>query len=157
MSETSELFISEKTKLQPSPVHGTGVFACQNINKDEVIEVSPLLRLDWKLKYMHDRVIRDYCWMNKSCQCDDCKIHGPALYLALGYGSLYNHHDTPNANVKLDYTKGTITIVALQEINSGDEIFVSYGAKYFSSYKRKAYQSDVTKEGSHEQEGTKHT
>jgi len=84
-------------------------------------------------------------------------MHGPALYLALGYGSLYNHHDNPNANVKLDYTKGIITIAAQQEIDSGNEIFVSYGAKYFSSEKRKAYQSDVTKEGSHEQEGTKHT
>ncbi len=156
MSENSELFISEKIKLQASPVHGTGVFAAQNINSNEVIEVSPLLRLDWKLKYTHDRVIRDYCWMNKSCQCEDCKINGPALYIALGYGSLYNHHDNPNTNVVLEYNKGIMIVTTKTNINSGDEIFVSYGSKYFSSEKRKAFQSGITKEEANEQT-TKHT
>lgn len=156
MSTNSELLISEKIKLGKSPVHGTGVFAFENINKDEVIEVSPLLKLDWKMKYTHDRVIRDYCWMNTSCQCADCKMNGPALYIALGYGSLYNHHDSPNCNVKLDYKNATITISAKEDIQKGNEIFVSYGSKYFSSEYRKAKQSNSTKEETDEQKGTKH-
>lgn len=156
MSENSEFFISEKIKLQPSPVHGNGIFAVENINTNEMIEISPLIKLDWKLKYHYDRVIRDYCWMNRQCPCEDCKINGPSLYLALGYGSMYNHHDNPNTNVKLDYTKAIIFIKATNDIQKGDEIFVSYGTKYFSSDRRKAHQSETTKEETDE-EKSKHT
>jgi len=156
MSENREFFISEKIKLMPSSIHGTGVFAIQNIHNDEMVEISPMIKLEWKLRYHYDRVIRDYCWMNKSCQCDDCKINGPSLYLALGYGSMYNHHDSPNTNIKLDYTKGIIYVKASKDIQIGDEIFVSYGTKYFSSDRRKAQQSETTKEEKNE-EKTKHT
>lgn len=156
MSENSEFFVSRKIKLQPSPIHGIGVFAIENINSNETIEISPLLQLEWKLKYIYDRVIRDYCWMNSSCNCDDCKRHGPSLYLALGYGSMYNHHDNPNTNTKLDYSKRIFVVTTKSEIKSGEEIFVSYGSRYFSSDKRKAFQSTITKETTNE-ETTKHT
>lgn len=142
--------------ILPSSVHGMGIFARENINKDERIEESPLLKMDWKLKYVHDKILRDYCWMNASCQCSDCKVNGPAIYLALGYGSLYNHHDKPNTNIKLDYSKLKMTVNAKEDISAGSEIFVSYGSRYFSSERRKINQNLITKEETNE-EKPKHT
>lgn len=137
--------ISNKIKLQHSSVHGIGVFATEIIDENEIIEISPILQLEWKLKYVHDKVIRDYCWMNTSCQCQDCKIHGPSLYIAFGYGSMYNHHDTPNTSVFLDYQNKKIQITANKKIEAGEEIFVTYGSKYFSAETRNNKQSVSTK------------
>jgi SET domain-containing protein len=137
--------ISNKIKLQQSSIHGIGVFAKETIEENEIIEISPLLQLEWKLKYVHDRIVRDYSWMNNSCQCQDCKMHGPSLYMALGYGSMYNHHDNPNTSVFLDYKDKKIQITANKKIEVGEEIFVTYGSKYFSAENRSHKQSLSTK------------
>ena len=44
--------------------------------------------------------------------------------LALGYGSLYNHSYTPNAETL--ETETELVITALVDIASGDEIFINY-------------------------------
>lgn len=153
MSEIVNFYISKKIKLGQSTIHGTGVFAVDDIDIDEVIEVSPLIKLDWKMKYVHDKVLRDYCWMNTRCECADCKMHGPALYLGLGYSSLYNHQDDPTCNLMADFAKLAISIKAKKRIEKDEEIFISYGEKYFNTPNRQ----NIKKEGTNEQEGTKHT
>lgn len=44
--------------------------------------------------------------------------------LALGYGSLYNHSYTPNAETL--ETETELVITALTDIDVGDEIFINY-------------------------------
>ncbi|HEY0007696.1 MAG TPA: SET domain-containing protein-lysine N-methyltransferase [Tepidisphaeraceae bacterium] len=45
--------------------------------------------------------------------------------LALGYGSIYNHSDTPNAQYLLEMPD-IINYVALKPIKAGEEIFIDY-------------------------------
>jgi SET domain-containing protein len=124
-------YVSPKVQVKRSDIHGYGVFAVEQIEKDTTIEISRLLRLGWRMMYQNDPVIRDYCWGNLGCACEQCKIHGPHSFIALGYGSLYNHADTPNTEIKFDFEKGVMTITAVREIKMGEEVLVSYGENYW--------------------------
>ena len=133
MSNSESLYhVSNKIEIKQSSVHGLGVFAKETIEEKETIEVSRLLRLGWRMKYQYDNVIRDYCW-TPSCKCNECQMHGTAMYIALGFGSLYNHSDTPNTDIKLDYANLTLLVTANKIINAGEEIFVTYGESYWKS------------------------
>jgi hypothetical protein len=48
--------------------------------------------------------------------------------IALGYGSLYNHSDAPNAECVKDVSNDLLTIRAIASIGVGDEITFSYSA-----------------------------
>ena len=122
---------SAKVEIRKSEVHGYGVFAKEGIEKGEQIEELIMLRLGWRRNYHHDPVLKDYLWGDKRCQCDECKIHGNKLYIALGLGSIYNHSDNPNASVLADFEARIQKIKAIRRIEAGEELFVSYGKKYF--------------------------
>ena len=51
---------------------------------------------------------------------------GKAAAIALGYGSLYNHSFTPNAVHRKNTESGVISIVAIESIAPGEEIFIRY-------------------------------
>lgn len=111
---------------------GRGVFAGVNIKKNEVIEVSPILILEFsdvitrrvsRSEAMKSRAIIDtkwnllfeyYFWMDEY------------VALALGYGSLYNHSKNPNCKYKLDRKKKTITVTAIKDIGEDEEILFNY-------------------------------
>jgi hypothetical protein len=122
---------SSKVEVRRSPVHGYGVFAKEDIQAGELIEQSKLLKLGWRSHYNNDPVLKDYVWGNRKCKCDECKTHGVHQYLALGFGSLYNHSEAPNTKKKNDFAAEIITITAIEPIAKDQEIFVSYGHKYF--------------------------
>jgi SET domain-containing protein len=122
---------SIKVEVRKSSVHGYGVFAKEPVNAGELIEECKLLRLGWRSNYQHDPIISDYAWGNKSCNCDECKMHGFPKYMALGLGSIYNHSDQPNTKQKLDFETETMSVWANKDILPGEEIFVNYGSKYW--------------------------
>ena len=98
------------------PNSGKGVFATENIRKGEVIEVAPILILEFTdfIDTKWNKLFEYYFWM------DDY------VALALGYGSLYNHSKEPNAGYKLDQKKETITFSALKDIKKDQEIVFNY-------------------------------
>ncbi len=122
---------SSKIEVRKSVVHGYGVFAKEAIEEGELIEQNRLLPLAARSKYTVDAVLKDYVWMNKSCQCDECKKHGYRQYLALGFGSLYNHANEPNTKQDVNFQTEIITIKAGRQIKQNDEIFVNYGKSYW--------------------------
>lgn len=122
---------SHKVEVRKSPVHGYGVFAKEPIEQGELIEEARMLRLGWRKNYLHDPVLLDYVWGNISCKCTECENHGSVQFLALGLGSLYNHSDNPNTTQKKGYEKEVMTIKAARKIEKDEEIFVTYGKKYF--------------------------
>ena len=137
-------YVSPKVQVKRSSVHGYGVMAIDDIEKDSVIEVSRMLRLAWRMMYQSDPVIKDYCWGNIGCTCEQCKIHGPHAFIALGYGSIYNHMDTPNTELKLDFEKGVMTVTANRDIKNGEEVFVSYGQNYWKHRQHYLTKQDPT-------------
>lgn len=121
---------SPKIEARKSPVHGYGIFARENIEAGELIEECRLLKFGHRGNYNNDPVLRDYAWGGKN-DGEQTKLHGPTQYIALGFGSLYNHSDQPNTIQKLDFNTEIMTIKARQLIIKDEELFLSYGKKYF--------------------------
>lgn len=121
---------SAKVEVRKSSVHGYGVFAKEQIEAEELIEECRLLKLGYRANYNHDPVLKDYVWAGKY-DGEQARLHGLNQYLALGLGVLYNHADQPNTIQDLNFEKEIMTIKARQTIQKDEEIFVSYGKKYF--------------------------
>ena len=88
-----EIFPPKKIKIVDVPGKGRGVVALEDIEKDEIIEICPILFISKKevdfIKNNSEILKYYYLWqyaINKYC-------------LMLGYGSIYNHSLTPNADV----------------------------------------------------------
>ncbi len=95
---------------------GRGVFASSNIKKNEIIEASPILILEFSdfIDTKWNLLFEYYFWM------DDY------VALALGYGSLYNHSKDPNCKYKLNRKEKTITFTAIKDIAKDSEILFNY-------------------------------
>lgn len=113
----SELF-QNKLIVKQSPLHGYGVFAAQTIETGEVIEECTVILT--KNRYSE---LNNFYFPGASGQ----------YWLALGYGSLYNHSSKENADVILDREHNLIYFKAKRLIEAGEEIVISYGKDWFSS------------------------
>lgn len=103
----------------PSDVHGTGVFAAEPIEEGAVIEICPVILFSKaQLPHVRQTVLDDYYF--------DWGDDGEQYAFALGYGSLYNHSYTPNADYGMDFENNTIDIYALRTIQPGEEICINY-------------------------------
>jgi SET domain-containing protein len=116
----------QKVQFKESPIHGWGVFATQDINKDEIIEVCPVLFLPAKRGEINYTLV-DYAFQWP--RTDDWQN----FVVALGYGSLYNHSNTPNANWTNDVENKTFIFFSTKPIKKGEEIFIYYGDENYWS------------------------
>jgi SET domain-containing protein len=108
--------------LEKSKYGGIGVFANKIIKQDEVIEESPFLIIPTK-DISDKNPLIDYVF--KYDENNDC--------LVLGYGSLYNHKDTPNIQYYYNDDKTRFKYIALRDINKDEELCISYGLEYWSN------------------------
>jgi hypothetical protein len=102
-------------RVERSPVHGRGVFACRHVTAGEVLERSPLLLLpraesEWSTVGFHV-----FEWDEET------------VALVLGATSLVNHHDRPSAEVRFDEETLSADLVAVCDIVTDGEVFISYG------------------------------
>ena len=105
-----------KLAVGASEIHGRGVFAIAAIGAGEVVETCPVLRIPAaQLDAIDSTLVFEYYYA----------WDGDAG-LALGFGSLYNHSNTPNAAYEKQLASDTLVIRALNPIASGDEITTSY-------------------------------
>lgn len=105
-------------EVKPSPIHRYGVFATKYIGPGETIEECPVILVgEGSANYFENLIFH---W----------EKDGVAA-LALGYGSIYNHAEQPNAGVQPDYNNKVLLIKANKPIYEGEEIFVYYGKKWF--------------------------
>ena len=95
---------------------GRGVFASKPIEKGEVIEVAPILVLQFEdfVDTRWNLLFEYYFWMDDE------------VVLALGYGSMYNHSKTANAEYLINIKDKSITFTASEDIKTGQEIFFNY-------------------------------
>ena len=119
-----------------SPEIGLGVFATRDIKEGELVERCPMIQMAWKSNYLRDPQIFAYLYSNSKCPCEDCKRHGNSMFMVLGYGMLYNHKDEPNTKWNFNFKNLIGDVTALKPIKAGEEIFVSYGSKYFQNRKK---------------------
>lgn len=117
--------------VKKSKIHGRGVFAGQNIATGQIIEIAPIILLPKEEQLIHNldffekgqtspeltSLLSDYMY-----EATDGRYA-----VALGYASLYNQSDAPNAGFSLDEETLSITVTALANIKANKEILINYG------------------------------
>lgn len=106
-----------KICVKKSTIHGYGVFAEKDIRKGEKIEECYFILSDCE-----DDILIDFIF-----------DAGGRSALILGYGSLYNHSENPNAEYSINRRTKITTFKASRTIKKGEEIFICYGDEWFSS------------------------
>ena len=114
------IFPPTKIYLNKSSIHGLGVFAKYTIYEGELIEECPVLTLPIQKGDVSSLMI-------------DYRFNWPAeteweeQVIGLGFASMYNHSNNPNATWISDIDKKTFKFIASKTINPNEEIFVWYG------------------------------
>ena len=109
----------KQLSVNKSPIHGYGVFAEERIEKEEIIEECYCLLTDKEDK-------SDYL---KNYYYEAGKTEKSAL--VMGFGFIYNHADSPNCSYYYDESRNVMVYYARSTIETGEEIFVSYGNDWF--------------------------
>lgn len=113
MSDAQRLIVRE------SPGRGRGVFAGVPIEEGESIERCYVIVIpEEQLQHLGNTILHEYFF-----QWGGTRDAGA---IALGYGSLYNHSNEPNAMYVRKIEEGILEFVALRDIRAGEEITVSY-------------------------------
>ncbi|CAG9472212.1 histone-lysine N-methyltransferase, putative [Plasmodium vivax] len=149
--------LHKRVYVGSSPLEGVGIFSCDEIKKNEIIEICPTVKMknedipeklvhylfESKKENMNTKVVQI---VTKRREAINYKL------FPLGYGILYNHSDSPNAFVHIvslreeegksgeDHKDGkneTITsdqimiFRAQRDIQKNEEIFISYGHSWW--------------------------
>ena len=105
--------------IQPSRLHGLGVFAKESFRAGRVIEEAPavFLSADEKEQLKHSRLFQYYFLVNDT--------RYPAAF-GFGYSAFYNHSNTANAVFSFSRRKKIIVFRTARRIESGEEITINY-------------------------------
>ncbi len=102
--------------IMDCPDKGRGVFCSEPIFKGDLIEICPVIIIAQnELPVIHKTRLHDYYFLWKK--------EGA---IALGFGSLYNHAEKPNATFIPDHQNMTIDFYAIRDIIAGEEITIDY-------------------------------
>lgn len=96
-----------------------GVYAASEIVKNDLIEFCPVITLNTEdtIK-IHQTKLHDYYFV--------WDLEAKTSAIALGFGSIYNHSENPNAEFLLDKDNMQINFFALSKIGIGEEITTNY-------------------------------
>lgn len=105
-----------KTKIGPSPIHGNGLFADEDIPKGTIVwSFNPLVD-----KILSDEEIKSLPTVMQEF-VDTYSFFDKGKHVLCGdFGMFINHSDTPNLESTLDDS------VALRDIKKGEEITDDY-------------------------------
>ncbi len=113
-------------KIKKTKEKGLGVFTNEDIPKNTLIEIAPVIVLTKKEKtIIHNTQLHDYyfLWGEKQEQAA----------IALGYASIYNHSYQPNCTFECNFEMNRILIISYCDIKEGNELTIDY-----------TYNSDIT-------------
>ena len=108
------LFKNSKIFISDSKKHGHGVFANQKLFAGELIEETPFIEITCVV----DANIMKYSM---------CDPKGQILFIPLGSCTVLNSSKESNVEYLLDSEKRKVIFKAKCDIESGDELFLSYG------------------------------
>lgn len=101
---------------------GRGVFATRRIAQGEVIEVCPVVLVQWgEIPEALKRIVFNWGQL----------IRGePASCVALGWGSMYNHGNPANVRYLANPDDCTLVFSAARQIDAGEELTINYNESY---------------------------
>ena len=98
---------------------GRAMFACRKFLKGELIERAPVIPINQKQWPSAEKtILSDYAF--------DWGEHDEHAAIALGYVSIYNHSYTPNAQLEELLDELMMEVVAIRDIQAGEEITINY-------------------------------
>jgi len=113
--QTNDLIVKNTFKK------GRGVFALRNFKEGEIVENCPIIHVEAKeRKTVEKTIFNFYIYPWKSTRSGA---------LALGFGSIYNHSFTPNADWKQNFRSRTMVYRAIKDIKKGEEITINYNGE----------------------------
>ena len=116
-------YISESIYVADSGGKGRGVFANDDLKKNTIIEIAPVIVMSKKDRsFLDQTLLHDYIfeWGDKNNQC--C--------MALGYVPLYNHSYRSNCEYEMNFKKQIIAIKTVRAIKAGEELFINYNGDW---------------------------
>jgi SET domain-containing protein len=102
---------------------GRGVYTAESIDRDTVIEVSPVIVMTGaERKLLDQTLLHDYIfeWGPDRKEC--C--------MALGYVPLYNHSYKSNCEYEMDFVERVIRVRSVRRIGEGEEVFINYNGDW---------------------------
>ena len=112
--------------VSDSSIHGHGVFADKDYAVGDTIELCPYLVAD-DTDVGDDCILHNYMFQSPNEDVEE-------FLIPLGYGMVYNHSSTPNAEwVVLEEDNRFVQFYAVQNIKQNYEIFHDYGEDYWDS------------------------
>lgn len=109
--------------IAPTHRKGRGVFTTGDIDRDTVIEISPVLVMTREERILLDQtLLHDYIfeWGPDRRSC--C--------MALGYVPLYNHSYQSNCEYEMDYDQALISIKTVRPVKAGEELLINYNGDW---------------------------
>lgn len=96
---------------------GRSIFTAESLQQGSIIETCPVILIpEEEREKIHDTVLHDYYFIWPE----------GGIAIALGYGSIYNHSEQPNAIVVYDLKEREIIFEASRNIEAGEEICIDY-------------------------------
>jgi len=140
----NDVFIDKRLYIGTSKIQGAewGVFASELIPKGTVIETARTLKLKDDHIFQEDNILNDYVY----------KFDDRHSILALGYGSLFNHNDDPH--VEYNIVDNKISYTTVKDIKPNEEVYISYGDKWWRNRKGQDGKEEETKEEETKEEET---
>ncbi|GMH46826.1 hypothetical protein TrVE_jg9653 [Triparma verrucosa] len=125
-------------EMRSNEISGRGLYATILIPAGTLIHTAPCLLFTKDSYTAHARhtVLEHYLF--------NC-TNGDRL-LALGYGSIFNHDETPNVDFRVDRENMCITYRACREIEAGKELCIYYGDKLWFDYHGKKLEQESSEE-----------
>ena len=118
---SSEDGLGIEVKYIANSAKGRGIFARRNFKRGDIIEVCPVLLVPpVDHKSLSQTVLDNYLF--------DWESEEDSVLL-FGYGGLYNHSYTPNAQYIRDFNNKTMVVQAIKNIKEGQEIVFNYNGE----------------------------
>jgi SET domain-containing protein len=115
---TADVATSARTYVAESPLGGRGVFAAEEIDADEVVEICPVLVVPAaEIDALNETSLRDH-WYGWG---DD----GDAA-IAMGHGSFYNHEPDPSCIYEVHDVLDALVIRTTRAVVAGEELTIDY-------------------------------
>tara|TARA_R110000868_G_scaffold157190_1_gene384342 strand:- start:254 stop:652 length:399 start_codon:yes stop_codon:yes gene_type:complete len=110
-----------KIYVESSPIHGLGVFASEDINEEEILEVCTVIDMGMRFgDTSHILIDYRFNWPQGGSPWDKQVV-------STGFALLYNHSNTPNAAWRSNLENNTFEFYSIKNIKAGEEVFVWYG------------------------------
>lgn len=113
--------MSQNVSVKKTTKKGRGVFALKNFQPGDLIESCPVLTFTPKeRKHLEKTQLNYYIYPWRSTR---------GASLVFGYGSIYNHSYSPNADWKQNFKTNSMVFRAIKKIKKGEEITVNYNGE----------------------------